>query len=139
MRREEDQLVAADALEGLQVALHGLGVLGRRVGDEVGGVLAEPGVVVGEVGLGVGLGVIAKREVGEAGEPRLALATGGRPLGFDLLGLFGEEFGRGAAGDPAVAVLGGTGEGGVDAAADQHRRAVGDVGADRLVVPDLAD
>ena len=58
-----------------------LGVLGGRAGDHLGGLLAEPGVVV-QVALGVLLGAVAEREVGEPDEPRLALAAGLGPGGL---------------------------------------------------------
>jgi hypothetical protein len=51
--REEEELLAAGVLEGGEVLLDGLGVLRGGAGDEVGGVLAEPGVIVGQVGPGV--------------------------------------------------------------------------------------
>src|SRR5215218_247268 len=69
----EDQLAAAGLGEGGDVLAHGLRVLGGAAGDEAGDLLAQPAVVVGQVGVGVRLGVVAEREVSQAHQPRLAL------------------------------------------------------------------
>src|SRR6185295_529889 len=100
---EEEELLAACLGEGRDCPLHRLVVLGGGVNDEVGDVLAEPGVVVGEVGLGILLGPVAEGEVGERGVLWRLTAARVRPRLLEALAPLGELLRWRTGGDPAVA------------------------------------
>ena len=147
--REQDQLVAAGVGEALDVAAHGIGVL-RGARRDRPRVFPEEVVVVLEIGVGVRLGVVAEREVGERHRPGLALAARIPPGSLELLAALTERVGGAAAHDPAVAEPSGAAEGRVDRPTEDQLRRVGrDVGSDALVLggargcaglrPDLPD
>src|SRR5215212_5810953 len=121
---EQDQLVEARALERRHVSLHRVWVLGCAARDHPGHLLAQPGVVVAQVPLGVLLRVVSEREVPEGHLPRLAITPVLVPRLADLLEGFAELI-RGAAGaDPTVAVPGDPLERSVDGPADDEARSV---------------
>jgi hypothetical protein len=137
--REEDQLIAAGRLVGRDFALDRLRILGRAGDEELGDLLAEPAVVVGQVGTRLLLGAIAKGEVGERHRPWLPLATGLRPGGPGLLGAGAELLRPGGRGDPARGEAGGTGKGRVGVAADDQTRSLLHRGAYLVAGPDLLE